>query len=117
MHTTLIEPPELATRLTDPSWAILDCRFELAQPQWGASAYAAGHVPNALYSHLDKDLSGPVAASTGRHPLPETAALAQTFGRWGIDARSEEHTSELQSLAYLVCRLLLEKKKDEVFTP
>src|SRR2546425_9678428 len=27
------------------------------------------------------------------------------------DQRSEEHTSELQSLAYLVCRLLLEKKK------
>src|SRR2546425_4658860 len=27
------------------------------------------------------------------------------------DERSEEHTSELQSLAYLVCRLLLEKKK------
>src|SRR2546425_10533238 len=29
-------------------------------------------------------------------------------------ARSEEHTSELQSLAYLVCRLLLEKKKEEI---
>src|SRR5229473_3206365 len=29
-------------------------------------------------------------------------------------ARSEEHTSELQSLAYLVCRLLLEKKKKKV---
>src|SRR2546425_4057862 len=28
-----------------------------------------------------------------------------------LGARSEEHTSELQSLAYLVCRLLLEKKK------
>src|SRR2546425_6550605 len=28
-------------------------------------------------------------------------------------ARSEEHTSELQSLAYLVCRLLLEKKKKD----
>src|SRR2546425_8100512 len=28
-----------------------------------------------------------------------------------VKARSEEHTSELQSLAYLVCRLLLEKKK------
>src|SRR5687767_15565762 len=28
-------------------------------------------------------------------------------------AKSEEHTSELQSLAYLVCRLLLEKKKDK----
>src|SRR5687767_15258100 len=30
-----------------------------------------------------------------------------------IAARSEEHTSELQSLAYLVCRLLLEKKKNK----
>src|SRR5687767_15635646 len=29
----------------------------------------------------------------------------------GEEGRSEEHTSELQSLAYLVCRLLLEKKK------
>src|SRR5205823_7281427 len=38
------------------------------------------------------------------------------FGKTGIllapiRVRSEEHTSELQSLAYLVCRLLLEKKK------
>src|SRR3989441_1396300 len=32
--------------------------------------------------------------------------------RTDVSARSEEHTSELQSLAYLVCRLLLEKKKD-----
>src|SRR3712207_8606525 len=34
------------------------------------------------------------------------------FERYGIDlSRSEEHTSELQSRQYLVCRLLLEKKK------
>src|SRR2546425_9711283 len=32
------------------------------------------------------------------------------------DERSEEHTSELQSLAYLVCRLLLEKKKKKKTT-
>src|SRR2546425_5506048 len=32
------------------------------------------------------------------------------------NVRSEEHTSELQSLAYLVCRLLLEKKKKECIT-
>src|SRR2546425_3107673 len=32
-------------------------------------------------------------------------------GGWAPQWRSEEHTSELQSLAYLVCRLLLEKKK------
>src|SRR5205823_14744702 len=35
--------------------------------------------------------------------------------RWaGSPSRSEEHTSELQSLAYLVCRLLLEKKKKKI---
>src|SRR2546425_5135423 len=33
-------------------------------------------------------------------------------GRVAPGERSEEHTSELQSLAYLVCRLLLEKKKN-----
>src|SRR2546425_3599515 len=39
--------------------------------------------------------------------------LAQMADEIGIECnwRSEEHTSELQSLAYLVCRLLLEKKK------
>src|SRR2546425_8522820 len=36
---------------------------------------------------------------------------ALTLERHDVTARSEEHTSELQSLAYLVCRLLLEKKK------
>src|SRR2546425_9527684 len=33
-----------------------------------------------------------------------------------VEERSEEHTSELQSLAYLVCRLLLEKKKKKTYT-
>src|SRR3712207_7868353 len=33
------------------------------------------------------------------------------------DIRSEEHTSELQSRQYLVCRLLLEKKKSTISTP
>src|SRR2546423_14732139 len=32
------------------------------------------------------------------------------------EIRSEEHTSELQSLAYLVCRLLLEKKKNNTYS-
>src|SRR2546425_1499111 len=38
-------------------------------------------------------------------------------GRRCGSSRSEEHTSELQSLAYLVCRLLLEKKKKTSSTP
>src|SRR3712207_7443414 len=38
-------------------------------------------------------------------------AARQYLGSFWSDARSEEHTSELQSRQYLVCRLLLEKKK------
>src|SRR3712207_8878434 len=37
--------------------------------------------------------------------------LADASASWVADVRSEEHTSELQSRQYLVCRLLLEKKK------
>src|SRR2546425_3929655 len=40
----------------------------------------------------------------------ELSHLPYTAGHNGSVGRSEEHTSELQSLAYLVCRLLLEKK-------
>src|SRR2546425_7315552 len=42
----------------------------------------------------------------------DPVAVAALLQKWeDVLGRSEEHTSELQSLAYLVCRLLLEKKK------
>src|SRR5205823_12560344 len=41
-----------------------------------------------------------------------TQAVLLVFIFFAVSFRSEEHTSELQSLAYLVCRLLLEKKKE-----
>src|SRR2546423_7028806 len=44
-------------------------------------------------------------------PVPGVFPAGVPFAPSGDWARSEEHTSELQSLAYLVCRLLLEKKK------
>src|SRR2546425_7469739 len=46
-----------------------------------------------------------------RTPPPAPARHAPSGPRASRPSRSEEHTSELQSLAYLVCRLLLEKKK------
>src|SRR2546425_2761214 len=53
-----------------------------------------------------------LALGGGAHLASGTAA---TGDRGGM--RSEEHTSELQSLAYLVCRLLLEKKKNKPRRP
>src|SRR5229473_6806719 len=53
--------------------------------------------------------TGPAVAA-----MPTQAPAAGS--RAGPTPRSEEHTSELQSLAYLVCRLLLEKKKNIILT-
>src|SRR2546425_3728942 len=43
-------------------------------------------------------------------------AISMSLNELYLTLRSEEHTSELQSLAYLVCRLLLEKKKKKTTT-
>ena len=77
MYTTLIGVEELAAHLGDPDWLCLDCRFELSRPEAGEQAWAAGHIPHALYAHLDRDLSGPRTPRSGRHPLPDPAALAE----------------------------------------
>src|SRR5687767_1390783 len=79
----------------------------------------AGAYPLSLHDALPISApggggGGPGGRSTGAAPirvsLPVTAATAAARSRASAPARSEEHTSELQSLAYLVCRRLLEKK-------
>src|SRR2546425_7379512 len=54
--------------------------------------------------------TAPVRSSAGFTPTTATPGSAMNSPE-SLRGRSEEHTSELQSLAYLVCRLLLEKKK------
>src|SRR3989441_5951799 len=62
---------------------------------------AAGHV------FLDgEDVTEPIRSREVAQVTSDITTLASVRAK-----RSEEHTSELQSLAYLVCRLLLEKKK------
>src|SRR5205814_9959409 len=60
------------------------------------------------------DLCALVAAGVGKQlGLPE---LQLKWVKVSVENRSEEHTSELQSLRHLVCRLLLEKKKKKNMT-
>src|SRR3712207_7822578 len=68
---------------------------------------------DALGRLVEHDEVGPGLDPLGDHDLLLVAA-AQGAGQGpGPALRSEEHTSELQSRQYLVCRLLLEKKKKE----
>src|SRR3712207_8499154 len=58
---------------------------------------------------------GSVGVETRRHPdLGPAVTRTQLVAAHGAHVRSEEHTSELQSRQYLVCRLLLEKKKNKI---
>jgi len=84
MFTTLITPAALAAHMGHPDWVLLDCRFDLTNPDAGAAQYAAGHLPGARYVHLDHDLSGDKTGSNGRHPLPTIDEMAARFGRMGI---------------------------------
>ncbi|MGE0360700.1 MAG: sulfurtransferase [Vicinamibacterales bacterium] len=84
MFTTLIDAVSLMSYLHDPSWVVLDARFDLTAPTKGEALYREGHIPRARYVNLDTDLSGPKIGTTGRHPLPDPATAAATFGRLGI---------------------------------
>lgn len=67
-----------------PQPVVVDVRFSLQDPQWGEQAYAAGHLPGAVYLHLNRDLSGPVNVHGGRHPFPDAEALRQSLAACGI---------------------------------
>lgn len=79
---------DLAARLGRRNLRIVDCRFDLMAPDAGRKAWLEAHIPGAVYAHLDEDLSGPVRADSGRHPLPSVAEASATFSRLGIDADS-----------------------------
>src|SRR5205823_14464584 len=64
--------------------------------------------PHPLHRRRADEVAEYLIRSAKRHRAPKRADACHF--------RSEEHTSELQSLAYLVCRLLLEKKKGSLFS-
>src|SRR5205823_8210291 len=69
------------------------------------------HVTRGLYRLLDAEPTENYSLAMACARVPNSiVCLLSALRVHGI--RSEEHTSELQSLAYLVCRLLLEKKKN-----
>src|SRR5438445_9900914 len=86
------------------------------------------HVPHRDLHSFPTRRSSDLAAErgdqrrqTGVHDDPEPSLslreTQQTVDRWiGQYKRSEEHTSELQSRQYLVCRLLLEKKNKSTYS-
>jgi thiosulfate/3-mercaptopyruvate sulfurtransferase len=110
MYTTLISVPQLQQLQQLPQaqgqparLMIFDCSFDLTQPAAGEQQYTQGHIPGALYVHLDKALSAPhgpgadpdahEAASGGRHPLPQRERFADWLSSIGF-------ANDMQAVVY-----------------
>ena len=79
--TTLIGAADLRDLVGKPDIAVIDCRFDLMNPDGGRRAYIEGHIPGARYADLNRDLSAPITATSGRHPLPSPLDFAGTLAR------------------------------------
>ena len=85
LPTPLVSPEQLLAALAAGATpAIIDCSFDLADVGAGERAFAAGHLPGAVYAHLDRDLAGAKTGLNGRHPLPARADWAATLARLGV---------------------------------
>src|SRR2546425_8031618 len=81
------------TLFRSPIFVLIETKDERPRPEYQVEPEK---FTPAVFDALDKEIRSVLGADKMKVP----------------DDRSKEHTSELQSLAYLVCRLLLEKKKN-----
>jgi len=82
--SALVSAEELSSELGNSRLALIDARFGLGDLGQGERDYADGHLPGAVYAHLDRDLSDHGRLRHGRHPLPAAQAFCERLGAWGI---------------------------------
>jgi thiosulfate/3-mercaptopyruvate sulfurtransferase len=86
---TIIDVDSLKALIGRPDVAVLDCRFDLAAPDAGKQAFLRQHIPTARYADLSQDLSAPVSARSGRHPLPQPERIASRLSELGLSDASQ----------------------------
>jgi thiosulfate/3-mercaptopyruvate sulfurtransferase len=92
-HTTLVSVEQLAARVNDPGWCVVDCRHDLFDHALGRREYDASHIPGAFFADIENELSGPKTGKNGRHPMPSREKLVEQFRGWGM-------TNQTQLIAY-----------------
>ena len=89
-YTSIIDCQTVADHIGNDHLIIIDTRFNLKDIAWGRDAYANGHIPGALYAHLDHDLSSEIISGvTGRHPWPAVEQVRALFASWGVTEDSQ----------------------------
>ena len=77
----------LADHLRDPDLRVVDVRWYLDPARRGRDAYAAGHIPGAIFLDVEADLSAPGGgrgSPRGRHPWPSEDQVSRVMGAAGI---------------------------------
>jgi thiosulfate/3-mercaptopyruvate sulfurtransferase len=80
--STLVSTQALSSELA--GWRVFDCRHDLLKHELGEAQYREGHIPGALFAHMERDLSGPKTGRNGRHPLPDRGVFIAWLGRAGL---------------------------------
>jgi thiosulfate/3-mercaptopyruvate sulfurtransferase len=88
-YTTLVNVSHLMRLAAGSDCRVVDCRFNLLQPEKGRQDYLNGHIPGAVFADLDRDLAGTVTADSGRHPLPAVDDFAACIRNWGISNETQ----------------------------
>lgn len=85
----LISAATLAERLGNRDLCVIDCRFDLFEPDAGRKAWLQAHIPGAIHADLDNDLAGPKTKHSGRHPLPDIREIEERLGQWGVGSDTD----------------------------
>ena len=83
----LVTTEWLAAQLGAPDLRVADVRWYLDPARPGRDAYAAGHIPGAVFLDMDEDLSAPGGGrgrASGRHPWPGSERVARVMSAAGI---------------------------------
>src|SRR3712207_8347615 len=106
-------------RRPQPGETVTDAELSTGSGGKGANQAAAAALLGASVTFLGRvgadEFGEPLVRALGEKGIDTTLVKrvsGESTGAAFITVRSEEHTSELQSRQYLVCRLLLEKKKN-----
>ena len=81
----VVDKKWLIENIKNEEVVVVDCRFELSNPDVGAKLYQENHIQGAFYFDLEKQLSAPVSKHGGRHPLPNIIRFKAEIEKAGID--------------------------------
>jgi len=82
--SNFVKPDWLYEHIDDNNLVVVDCRADLYDRDYGKRCYEEGHIRNAFFLDVKKDLSGEVKEHGGRSPLPDLNVLKLKLEAVGI---------------------------------